>query len=401
MIGDPWLRWLQESAPSVPTSKIRAVSPLMTIVAAGLLGALLASAITAALMWQRPTEPSAIPSFELDDVQQMIDALIAGAVLVGAHDELLAHNKEAENLDVVRGTRIVNQELLDVVRDVRADGQAVAFNLDLASRRGKMRRHLGVRAVPLVAGTVFLLVDDRAYQLQLQASSRDFLSNATHELKTPVGALSLLAEATVGAADDPARVAHFASRMQTETARLVSLVGQIIMLSKLSGQDLALGQEPLSVASVVTESVESCQELAAARNITLTVTDLGNYSVTGDREQLVMAITNLIRNAIAYSDPQARVAVSARHVTDDGEAYVDIAVSDNGLGIAEDKQHRIFERFYRVDYARSRESGGTGLGLPIVKEIVERHGGTVSVWSKLDQGSTFTLHLPLASVPSS
>ena len=148
------------------------------------------------------------------------------------------------------------------------------------------------------------------------------------------------------------------------------------------------------VDDVIADAAMQCQELAASSSIALTTSGTPALRVLGDAEQLTSAVVNLITNAINYSDPGGRVAVSSRLAQDSDDGYVEISVADNGIGIRSEELERIFERFYRVDFARSRDSGGTGLGLSIVKHVIGAHGGTVNVWSKVGQGSTFTLRLP-------
>jgi len=218
------------------------------------------------------------------------------------------------------------------------------------------------------------------------------MSNATHELKTPIGAISLLAEAIADAADEPEAVARFSSKIRGEATRLTELVGQIITLSRLQGEGRPGG--PVALDSIITQTVDRCRQLAERRQVTLTIGGQSDLETFGQADQLVTALSNLVQNAIAYSDKGARVAVTTRRVIADGDAWVDISVTDNGIGIAAGEQQRIFERFYRVDQARDRQSGGSGLGLPIVAEIAQAHGGGVTVWSKVGSGSTFTLRLP-------
>ena len=155
-----------------------------------------------------------------------------------------------------------------------------------------------------------------------------------------------------------------------------------------------LSRELVDVGEVVAEAVSRSQERATQRGVGLIVAHTDVVRVMGDRWQLADAITNLVQNAINYSNERARVTISVQAVAQDGDDFVDVKVSDNGIGIRPEEQERIFERFYRVDYGRSRESGGTGLGLSIVRHIAVTHGGSIRVWSRPGQGSTFTLRLP-------
>ena len=213
-------------------------------------------------------------------------------------------------------------------------------------------------------------------------------------MKALLGAIALLAEAVEDAADDPPAVRKFASRLGIEAARLTDLVSQIIDLSRLQSDDPLADPEIVDIDEVLTEAVDR-RRLDAERNrITLTVAGVAGTRVLGSARQLGVAVGNLVENAMAYSDPGARVVVAAHVQARSDDDYIEITVSDNGIGIPATEVDRIFERFYRVDYARSRANGGNGLGLAIVKHIAAIHGGDVSVWSQPGQGSTFTIKIP-------
>jgi two-component system sensor histidine kinase SenX3 len=242
---------------------------------------------------------------------------------------------------------------------------------------------------------VCLLLVDVSELRRLEAVRRDFVANVSHELKTPVGALTLLAEAIQDAADEPAMVARFAGRIQHEGARLAKLVGELMELSRVQGADPMPGATEIDVRSIVSEALQRTRLAAEQASITVTTSCGAGLKVRGNEAQLATAVANLVDNAIAYSGSGTRVAVTVRPSTDeDARPTVDISVTDQGIGIAEADRDRIFERFYRVDPARSRATGGTGLGLAIVKNIVGNHLGTVSVWSVNGSGSTFTIRLP-------
>jgi two-component system sensor histidine kinase SenX3 len=219
---------------------------------------------------------------------------------------------------------------------------------------------------------------------------RDFVANISHELKTPIGALSLLSEAVLGAKDDPEAVTKFATRMQSEAKRLTDLVQEIINLSRLQDSDPLQEPREVAVSYLVKEAIDQSQINAENRGVTVTFTEDAAAMLLGDRDQLIMAMQNLIDNAINYSPENTKVAVTSRVK----EGIVEISVTDQGIGIPESDLLRIFERFYRVDPARSRQTGGTGLGLSIVKHVAAKHGGDVKVWSAENVGSTFTLLLP-------
>jgi two-component system, OmpR family, sensor histidine kinase SenX3 len=247
-----------------------------------------------------------------------------------------------------------------------------------------------LNARPLPAGGAVLVMHDLTELRRLEAVRRDFVANVSHELKTPVGALNLLAEAVQEAADDPEAVTRFAGRMQTESARLTRLVQQIIELSRLQGDDPLADPQPVDVDSVVERSIDQSAIDAQSKHVAVVRDGSHGLQVLGNTDEVALALGNLVANAVAYAPEHSRVVVAAR--ADD--EMVDLAVTDQGIGIPPAEIDRIFERFYRVDPARHRSTGGTGLGLSIVKHVAAAHGGEVRVWSVEGQGSTFTLSLP-------
>jgi two-component system, OmpR family, sensor histidine kinase SenX3 len=224
----------------------------------------------------------------------------------------------------------------------------------------------------------------------VEAVRRDFVANVSHELKTPVGAIRLLAEAVADASEDPEAVERFAKRMLTESDRLSRMVQQIIELSRLQGDEPLEAPAVVDVDAVVRQSVDFTVTDAGSRNISVVTGGTPGLTVFGNEEHLSAAVTNLVANAVAYSGDDSTVLVSTKPHDD----MVEISVVDQGIGIPHDELDRIFERFYRVDPARHRSTGGTGLGLSIVKHVAATHGGDVRVWSLEGQGSTFTLSLP-------
>ena len=219
------------------------------------------------------------------------------------------------------------------------------------------------------------------------------MANISHELKTPIGALSLLSEAVLSASDDPASVVKFASRMQLEAKRLTDLVQEIINLSRLQDSDPLQIASENAVLDLINEAVDLVKTTSEAKGISVSISDIPNVTVLGDGDQLIMAIHNLLENAINYSPNNTNVSISSS-IADE---IIEIVVADQGIGIPEGELDRIFERFYRVDPARSRETGGTGLGLSIVKHVASKHGGEIKVWSSPNVGSSFALRLPIYS----
>ncbi|MEO9238325.1 MAG: ATP-binding protein [Jatrophihabitantaceae bacterium] len=334
--------------------------------------------------------------------QRVLGALDLGVVVVDRDEAAVFANPVARRLRVVDADRLAVPALAALVRQVTDSGQPDSVTLDLASAApGPEYLTFTVRAMPLrdqgrVESVVLRFVDVTDAR-RLELVRRDFVANVSHELKTPVGALTLLAEAVQEAADDPDAVWHFAARMQREGSRLGRLVQELIELSRLQGAEPLPGSAPVRVEQLVSEAVDRSRLLAEQSGITVLDRTEPGLLVRGNETQLGTAIGNLVDNAIAYSPARTRVGLTARVEADaEGRDWVAIAVTDQGIGIAETELDRVFERFYRVDPARSRATGGTGLGLAIVKHIATNHGGSVTVWSVVGSGSTFTLRLPLA-----
>lgn len=330
-------------------------------------------------------------SQELRDVLTLIPS---GVVMVGPHDEILVANDQALTLNLARGNRLGFPELLELVRTVRASGEPYRGPVTRAMLPGSDPVEIQARLAAFDDDRVLVLADDESSQRRVDAVRRDFVANISHELKTPIGAVSVLSEAVEAAYDDPEAVKKFATRLQMETARLAELINQIIDLSRLQSEDPMLASEVVDINDVVTEAVSRSRERANQREVSLIVARTAEAFVLGDQWQLIDAVTNLVQNAISYSGERARVTISVMCVGTDSDPQVEIKVSDNGIGIRPEDQERVFERFYRVDYGRSRESGGTGLGLSIVRHIAGAHGGSIRLWSRPGQGSTFTLSLP-------
>lgn len=336
------------------------------------------------------TPPPEVP----DVLAAVLGTLRSAGVVVGPHDEVLQATPLAHTLGLVRGSRVAITPMLDLVRAVR-ESQGIRSE-ELEFRRGTETAsvHFHVRVAPLNDGLVLVLADDETAARRVEQTRRDFVANISHELKTPIGALSLLAEAVEEAADDPPAVHKFAARMGIESARLTDLVSQIIDLSRLQADNPLDRPEVVEIDDVLAEAVDRCRVDGERHGVTLTVAGAQGCRVIGSARQLGVAVGNLVENAVVYSDPGARVVVAAHRQARSDDDYVEITVSDTGIGIPAGEQERIFERFYRVDYARSRANGGTGLGLAIVKHIAATHNGEVTVWSQQGRGSTFTIRLP-------
>ena len=336
----------------------------------------------------------------------VVEALDQGVIVLDADDRVVLLNPAARAMQVVDVDRLAFAELTELADRVRATREHQRRIVDLPiGRLGREPIALSVDAVPLEVedrrdGAIGLLLSDVSEHRRLEAVRRDFVANVSHELKTPVGALTLLAEAVQEAAGDPAAVARFSARMQKESTRLGRLVQELMELSKVQGADPMPGAAEVSVPRLLVEAADHVRLVAEQRSIAVAVRcPEQDLAVRGNEAQLVTAIANLIDNAVAYSPTDTKVLVAAVPSSDQqARPTVEISVTDEGLGIAPADLDRIFERFYRVDPARSRETGGTGLGLAIVRNIVTNHLGTVAVRSTVGDGSTFTVRLPRVHV---
>jgi two-component system sensor histidine kinase SenX3 len=370
----------------------RHVEPTTQALLAALLGALVAGG--AMLAWHlsdrqqthyTPPEDPLLPH----GVATVLSVLRSSAVVVDESDSVLKASAPAFAMGFVRGSTLLSDELGELIRQVRRDGQIRETEL-IVPRTSGSPRHVTARVAPLGSRLVLALVEDRTRERQVDAVRRDFVANVSHELKTPIGAIRLLAEAVQDASDDPDAVYRFASRMLTESDRLSRLIQQIIELSRLQGDEPLESPVPVSIDDVVASAVDFVDMNASAKDITLVAEGEEGLKVLGSEKQVGAAVSNLVANAVAYSEPNSRVVVTRKRIG----ASVEISVIDQGIGIPEAEVERIFERFYRVDPARHRSTGGTGLGLSIVKHVAATHGGEVRVWSVEGQGSTFTISLP-------
>ena len=347
-------------------------------------------------MWLRRTEespPREAPSILFDVLEQLDQDVL----LLAPGDIALFTSPDVEKLNVIKDGRILSPELLAIIRVVRRTGITQSGKIEVPRGPiGEGVRELTVKVISLEKDLqILVLLSDESEADRVHEVRRDFVANISHELKTPIGALSLLSEAVLSAKDEPEAVEKFASRMQQEAKRLTGLVQEIINLSRLQDSDPLQMAEPLLLDDLIAEAVDQCQTTSAARKIGVSVSNEVAATVFGDRDQLLMAIHNLIENAINYSPENTNVSIS----TDIKDEIVTISVADQGIGIPESDLERIFERFYRVDPARSRETGGTGLGLSIVKHVATKHGGDITVWSSPNVGSTFALRLPNYQTP--
>jgi two-component system sensor histidine kinase SenX3 len=341
---------------------------------------------------RRAVEQSGITVSEM--LAHIVSLSPVGIVVVDTYRDVVYTNHRARELGLVRDRLLDDRAWLAAQRTL-STGEAV--EVDLSPRR----RALPGRSGLSVRGHVRLLteedrrfavvyVDDQSEHARMEATRRDFVANVSHELKTPVGAMGVLAEALLASADDPDNVRRFSDKMVVESKRLADMVGELIELSRLQGAEPLPDLEAVDVDTVVAEALSRYKVAADNADIAIASDAPTGYIVLGDQPLLVTALANLVSNAIAYSPNGSGVSISRRRRGDN----IEIAVTDRGIGIAAADQERVFERFFRVDKARSRATGGTGLGLAIVKHVAANHNGSIRLWSQPGTGSTFTLSIP-------
>ena len=341
---------------------------------------------------RRAAEEAGITVSEM--LQHVVSLSPVGIVVVDTYRDVVYTNDRARELGLVRDRLLDDRAWLAAQRTLATgeDGE-----VDLSPRKRAEPRP--VRAVGARARAAadrgrrrfaVVYVDDQSEHARMEATRRDFVANVSHELKTPVGAMGVLAEALLASGRRPDTVRRFAEKMVAESNRLANMVGELIELSRLQGAERLPDLEAVDVDTVVAEALSRYKVAADNADIAITTDAPTGYRVLGDQPLLVTAIANLVSNAIAYSPNGSSVSISRRSRGDN----IEIAVTDRGIGIARADQERVFERFFRVDKARSRATGGTGLGLAIVKHVAANHNGSIRLWSQPGTGSTFTLSIP-------
>ena len=360
--------------------------------------------------------------------RQLIAVMPEALIVVDSLASVTYVSPGAQRFGIVEDSAMTLAEIRDILRLVSTDSvvreRELSIPLDRAARAaakntdgkgieaGKFRPsdtlYLHVR-VGQISDDLAIFISDMSEQRRFEIMRRDFVTNVSHELKTPAGAISLLAETIGDAADDPGMVKYFAGRISKESERLTELVHRLIDLQKAQSTAAVLNAERLSVLALVREAIVENQVKAESKHINLVLSlngkqklvhvegavnavDEDDLFINADHETIKTAVKNLVENAVNYSPEHTTVAVGIGS----GDDEVAIRVVDQGIGIPESSLDRIFERFYRVDPARSRETGGTGLGLAITKHCVQDCGGTIAVWSREGEGSTFTITLPQA-----
>ena len=336
---------------------------------------------------------------QVTTVSQVLHLAVQGSptalAVLDRSQEIVMSNSAAHEMSLVHD-RAVNPDVWKTAQEVFEDKETRTVDLAIPKRRtGHRVTQFKAVIKPLTLNDgrfVIIYGTDESENVRMESARRDFVANVSHELKTPVGGIALLAEALLQDPGDQETVEYFGNKVYKEANRMADMVSELISLSKLQGAEALPEMEPLAVDDLIEEALSRNQLAAEARSIELNRGASVGVQVKGDRSLLVTALSNLISNAINYSPEKMPVSVSQK-VVDGG--VVLIRVTDRGIGIAPDDQKRVFERFFRVDQARSRQTGGTGLGLAIVKHVVANHGGNIKLWSRPGTGSTFTIELPI------
>lgn len=376
----------------------------MTEVLTFLLGVALTVAAIPVARWVRHRRDQARNSASLQDnrvttVSQVLHLAIQGSptgiTVVDRSGEVILSNARAHEMAIVHD-RTINPEVWEVGKEVFEDLETRTLDLTM-SRRSTGNRVSNVQALvkPLtLVDNYFIIVygTDESENVRMESARRDFVANVSHELKTPVGGMSLLAEALLQDPDDPEMVTYFGEKLVKESQRMANMISELISLSKLQGAEALPEMVPVKVDDIIDEAITRNQVSADNLGIELTRSERTGVLVKGDRSMLVMAVSNLISNAVNYSPQSQPVSITQKVAR---ESVILIRVTDRGIGIEPENQKRVFERFFRVDKARSRSTGGTGLGLAIVKHVVANHSGNIKLWSRPGTGSTFTIELPI------
>lgn len=326
-------------------------------------------------------------------VEDLLATLPQTAIIVDSSYNVLRASERAYDSGLVVKPDVLSQQMRGQVDRTLETGEPSESEVTvLRGPFGSTELHFRIRVSTMEGGYALILANDITESVRVEAVRRDFVANVSHELKTPIGAVTLLAEAVKEAADDVEQVQYFADRMLVESDRLARLTRELIDLSRLQAMDTLEEAQDVRVHAILEQAVELNRVLAENKDIRVQLKAPADLVVWGDEGLLLMCFQNLITNAIAYSPEGSHVGIGARRVDD----IIEISVADRGIGISEADRSRIFERFYRVDSARSRNTGGTGLGLSIVRHIIQNHGGDIQVWSKVGAGSTFTVRLQAA-----
>lgn len=326
-----------------------------------------------------------------DSAAELLEVLAPAGMVLNASNVIVRVTGGALASGLVDGRTLSHKKLNDLVSAARETDEIQVLDDELQTRLKGAKLYISARAKSIGDGNVLLIVDDRTESYRLDKMRKDFMANISHELKTPIGAVGLLAEAMENSLDQPEVLAKLVKNIGKEAKRLSALVKDIIQLSRIQGSANVTSTEVVNLIDVVKDAIDRNSWRSEKTGIEVGFTAAEErVEVYGDAEMLTVAVKNLVENAIIYSNKGDVVQV----VVESGDDVAKILVKDSGIGIPKEEQARVFERFYRVDQSRSRETGGTGLGLSIVKHAAMSHLGDVQLFSKPGVGSTFTLRLP-------
>jgi two-component system sensor histidine kinase SenX3 len=322
---------------------------------------------------------------------ELLNNLALTGMVLDADNKVVQASAGTTLYGLIEDNRLCHPELVKLVESARHSAAPITADVEISVRKDDIL-NMQAKAGNLGNNFVVLLLDDRTEAKRIDEVRRDFVANVSHELKTPIGAIDLLSRSIRRHVDEPDKVAAYAGDLAKQAERLATLVHDIIELSRYQAAKSIGVDEIIDITATVSDAIERNQVLAETKGVKVLADLSGRHLVYGDHEQLATAVRNLVENAINYSDEGQTVGVGIKSDDD----WCTISVKDDGTGISQDDQKRLFERFYRVDPSRSRQTGGTGLGLSIVKHIAENHHGSVEVASVPGRGSTFSLVIPSA-----
>jgi two-component system sensor histidine kinase SenX3 len=334
------------------------------------------------------SDPTPFPTL----AAEVLELFGSVGILLAQSNQVIRMNNRAEPFGLVSRGLLVHSELVDLANRARTSKKIESFDGILRVGLQQEKIEVSAKASLVSDEYIVLILEDLTRDKRLDKTRRDFIENISHELKTPIGAIALLAEAIQSAHDNQEIISKFSGNLIKESNRLTLLVQDIIELSRVQSKEVLADAELVELSQVIGEAVDRNEQLSNSRNVRIISDPKPGTKVFGNRDMLTTAVRNLIENAVTYSEPGSQVGIGFSVV----DGVVEVAVTDSGEGISPENQARVFERFYRADPSRSRDTGGTGLGLSIVKHVAKIHRGEVKLFSQLGVGSTFTLRIPLA-----
>jgi two-component system sensor histidine kinase SenX3 len=334
------------------------------------------------------SDPTPFPTL----AAEVLELFGSVGILLAQSNQVIRMNNRAEPFGLVSRGLLVHSELVDLANRARTSKKIESFDGILRVGLQQEKIEVSAKASLVSDEYIVLILEDLTRDKRLDKTRRDFIENISHELKTPIGAIALLAEAIQSAHDNQEIISRFSGNLIKESNRLTLLVQDIIELSRVQSKEVLADAELVELSQVIGEAVDRNEQLSNSRNVRIISDPKPGTKVFGNRDMLTTAVRNLIENAVTTSEPGSQVGIGFSVV----DGVVEVAVTDSGEGISPENQARVFERFYRADPSRSRDTGGTGLGLSIVKHVAKIHRGEVKLFSQLGVGSTFTLRIPLA-----